>query len=141
VDAHLEIAQPAFRLSPWPYFGFASAQTIVKSRGPFDLVLVDAPGGHYGRDGALPLLFELLAPGALIVVDDAAWGREQWMLYRWLQRYEGLELVSFDPAFGRHGVAVLRAHPPLTERRTRWGWVSGAVHAGVNWAARIRRRR
>ncbi|MEO5509769.1 MAG: class I SAM-dependent methyltransferase [Longimicrobiales bacterium] len=72
----------------------------------YDLVLIDAPWGRYGRDGALHLALPHLAVGGLIVLDDAARIREQRTLRRWLNRYAGLELIANDWSIGR-GVAVL----------------------------------
>jgi hypothetical protein len=99
-------------------------------------VLVDAPQWYVGRDGALPLILHSLAPGALIVVDDAGRNQEQWAIRRWLQTYAGLSLVCYQKEFGTYGVAVLAFNGDTTQRHSVRTWVSSAVHVGVNWAVR-----
>jgi predicted O-methyltransferase YrrM len=139
IDAHLEVTRPAFELRPWPCHGYATARRIVAQRGPYDLVLIDAPQWYFGRDGALPLAIEHLRPGALIVVDDAGRPQERWAIHRWLQTYPGLSLVSFDPEFGRNGVAVLQSDGSERVLSLR-ALTSAAMHAGVNWVVRTSRR-
>jgi predicted O-methyltransferase YrrM len=140
IDAHMEVALPAFRvLRSGPTHLYATAHRIVQVRGPYDLVLVDAPQAYYGRDGALPLAWEALRPGALVVVDDAGRPQERWAIRRWLQTYTGLTLAGYDPGFGRNGVAVLRVGR-LAQRPSARAWISGAVHAGVGWLRRRVRR-
>lgn len=137
IDAHLEVAVLVFRLrDPFPCHVYATAQQTVAERGPYDLVFVDAPQRYYGRDGTLPLVAGSLRPGALLVLDDAGRRGERSAIRRWLQTYVGLELVVFDPKFGRYGVAILRANQPLTQRRSVQSWVSGAANASVAWLRR-----
>ncbi|HEX6589049.1 MAG TPA: class I SAM-dependent methyltransferase [Longimicrobiales bacterium] len=87
------------------YFGYRQLEEVL-ARGPYDFVFIDAPAGPYGRDGALRAAFEALAPGALIVLDDARRAREQRTVRRWLLAYPELRLVANDPSIGR-GLAVL----------------------------------
>ena len=142
VDAHLEVALPVFRLTdPFPCHVYATANRVVAARGPYDLVFVDAPQRYYGRDGALPLVAGSLRPGTLIVLDDAGRREERSAVRRWLKTYVGLELVVYDPAFGRFGVAILRVNQPLTQRTSVRSWVSGAADAGVAWLRRTVQRR
>ena len=142
IDAHLEVALPVFRvLGSFPCHLYATAQLTVAARGPYDLVFVDAPQRYYGRDGTLPLVAGSLRPGALLVLDDAGRRGERSAIHRWLQTYVGLELVVFDPKFGRYGVAILRANQPLTQRRSVASWVRGAAHASVAWLWRTVRGR
>jgi predicted O-methyltransferase YrrM len=122
----------------WRPFPCHRYTVSLAQRGPFDLVLVDAPQWYYGRDGALPLIAPYLAQNALIVVDDAGRHQEQWAIQRWLQTYRGLTLETNDPTFGRNGVAVLRANG-LIERPNLGSWVSGLVHAGINMVVRAGR--
>ena len=138
VDAHMEVAVPRFRvLRSGPSFVFATARPAIEARGPFDLLFVDAPQCDYGRDGALPLVLGLLAPGAVIVLDDAGRLQEQWAARRWLQTYPWLSLAGYRPTFGRHGVAVLKVDGTASGSRGAWrAWVSGSVHAAVNSVAR-----
>lgn len=137
VDAHLEVAQPIFRFTgPFPCHVYATAQQTVAERGPYDLIFADAPQRYYGRDGTLPLVAGSLRPGALIVLDDAGRREEGSAIGRWLLTYVGLELVVYDPTFGRRGVAILRAKRPLTQRYSVRSWVGGAAHAGAAWLRR-----
>ena len=87
---------------------FRDAADIVASRGPYDLVLVDAPQGFYGRDGALQMARRYLAPGALVVLDDAGRSGERWALFRSLVTIRGYRLVFWDPELGGRGCAILR---------------------------------
>jgi predicted O-methyltransferase YrrM len=140
IDAHLEVALPVFRmLGPFPCHLYATAQRTVVERGPYDLVLVDAPQRYYGRDGALPLVAGSLRCGALIVLDDAGRIWERAVIRRWLQTYVGLELIAFDPEFGRQGVAILRVTHLLSERTSVRPWVSGMAQASVGLMARTAR--
>ena len=85
--------------------------------GPFDFVLVDAPQSWVGRAGALHVAHAHLAPGAVIVVDDAGREGERNLIAGWLRAYPGLRLAAFDPEYGRLGVAVLVFDG---NRRVRW---------------------
>jgi len=137
VDSHLEATAPRFRfLRSGPCHVYSSAAAIVRSRGPYDLMLVDAPQWYYGRDGAMPLALDALSPGALVVIDDASRHQERWAIRRWLRVYPGLTMIGFLPAFGRNGVAVLRFSGDRTRRFSIGAWMSGAVHSGVGWMVR-----
>jgi predicted O-methyltransferase YrrM len=77
--------------------------------GEFDLLVVDGPPGKTGpqaRYPALPLLRDHLAPGALIVLDDANRTEEQATAERW-----GAEFPEFTQERIRHerGTIVLRS--------------------------------
>lgn len=76
------------------------------ARAPFDLVVIDAPPGAYGR--AAPLLdsYAMLAPGAVVVLDDASRSEERSAIVRWLATFPGLRLVVHDEGVQR-GIAVL----------------------------------
>lgn len=74
---------------------------------PFDLVLVDAPQWWLGRDSTLYLASPYLAPGAVIVVDDAGRPGEDAAVRAWLASYPGLVVTHLDRDFGGRGVAVL----------------------------------
>jgi predicted O-methyltransferase YrrM len=83
----------------------------LERRGPFDLVLVDGPPFFFGRDGTVPAVLPWLAPGSVIVMDDARRRPEQGAIRRWLATRPGLDLVLMEPGFGGelgNGVAVLR---------------------------------
>jgi predicted O-methyltransferase YrrM len=108
VDASLVQSRLVFRAFPggvaWCY---ERAPATLSERGPFDLVLVDAPQSFVGRAGALHTALAHLSEGALIVVDDAGREGERNLIAGWLRAYPGLRLAAFDPGFGRLGVAVL----------------------------------
>ena len=87
-------------------YEYAEAGGALPGRGPFDFVLVDGPPWFYGRDGAMHSAIAHLAPGAIVVVDDAARQAERRTVARWLRTFPGLRLAAYDPAFGR-GIAVL----------------------------------
>lgn len=109
------------------YYGYSRTDEIVE-RGPYDLVFVDAPFGALGRDGALHACFEALAPGALVVLDDSARGREQGVLRRWLSTYPELQLVANDFDVGR-GIAIL-SHAGGAERKRPFSldvWAGGVL--------------
>jgi predicted O-methyltransferase YrrM len=76
---------------------------------PIDLLLVDGPpayaAGHgLARYPALPVLCDLLAPGATVVLDDAERPGEQEVLRRW----EHESGYDFDRQADRAGVAVAK---------------------------------
>ena len=108
VDAELTPVTPRLGWSPIGLHHRYEVDDLLARRGPFDLVVVDAPQYWYGRGGALPTVRPHLADGALVVLDDAARKGERWALYRWLRTYPGLELLAYDASFGGRGVALLR---------------------------------
>lgn len=76
--------------------------------GEIDLLTVDGPPENTGimaRYPALPLLYEKLRPGALILVDDYMRDSEYAMVGRWLNEFD-CELVLAEA--NEKGVAVLR---------------------------------
>jgi predicted O-methyltransferase YrrM len=107
VDAKLIVTGLHRRLSThgltWSY---RDVRRMIAPRAPFDLVLIDGPPGQYGRSSPLHDAFPLLAPGAVIVLDDAARGRERAAMNWWLTTYPGLGRVVFDTDAER-GIAVL----------------------------------
>ena len=88
------------------YFAYPDARAAIAERGPFDLVLIDAPQWCYGRDGGLHSVYPYLKPGAAVILDDAARIMERWTLFRWLSLYPDLRLVLFRPDYAK-GLAVL----------------------------------
>jgi len=78
---------------------------LIASRAPFDLLLIDGPPARYGRASPLHDTYQFLAPGAVIVLDDAARRGEQTIAKEWLATYRGLELVVMDRETER-GIAV-----------------------------------
>ena len=108
VDAKLVIRPLTCSLSRdgllWRYRDLARHLAL---RAPFDLVVIDAPPGKYGRSSPLFDSYPLLAAGAVVVLDDAARLRERTAIARWIATYPGLHLVVLDEA-ARRGIAVLR---------------------------------
>ena len=122
------------------YFRLEGANAALARRAPFDLVLIDAPQYFFGRDGALHVGWEHLAPGALILLDDAARSGERRTLRRWLATYPGLELVHVDPTLGSNGMALLRRGSDPTVR-TRAGVLIGSAVSALDGWRRWRDRR
>jgi predicted O-methyltransferase YrrM len=109
-----------------------AAEAAASMRGPFDLVLVDAPDGYFGRDGALHAIYHALAPGALIVVDDSRRRKERDMMARWLWTYPGLVMLADEPTLG-HGTAVIGFTGDPRERLSARTLVSGSVREAYAW--------
>jgi hypothetical protein len=138
VDARLVVAAPQVRVCREGIYNvYAASLPELKARGPYDMVFIDGPQWYYGRDGGLPLVYDLLQPGALILLDDAGRPQERWALRRWLQTFPGLELLAYHSQFGRKGVALLRHTGDKTRRRTPWPWISGGIHLTTNWLTRV----
>lgn len=89
------------------HFAFCGIKNEVAARGPFDLVVVDAPQFFFGREGALPLVHEHLAKGAFILLDDAERLSEKWAVWQWLHSFPGLKLAYRNDRFGEKGIAIL----------------------------------
>jgi predicted O-methyltransferase YrrM len=136
VDTRMVAAPVRFMVAGWGV-GYAQPAALgeVSRRAPYDLVLIDAPGGNYGRLGTFPLVAEFLEPGATVVVDDAKGSSSNWIIASWLRRYPGLELEAYDPEYGRRGLAILRWHggPPRWSARA---WLGGCYHAVSRWRRR-----
>ncbi len=109
VDARLVASPLGLRLGGLrPMWVYTRAADALAARAPYDLVLIDAPPRRYRRDGPMHMARPHLAPGALVVLDDAARPEERASVEGWLDRYAELELVLHDVDFGGKGVAVLR---------------------------------
>lgn len=141
VDARLIESLPKLRMTfTGPAFCFASAKRSLASRGPFDLVFIDAPQHFFGRDGAMSLVHPWLLPGALLVVDDAGREAERYAIARWLRTFPSLELMLLDESFGGRGVAVLRHTTPGEPRVNLWSWITSTIHLLRSRPGRIRHR-
>lgn len=126
VDAHLVVSPLLLRASRHGLmYGYYGSARQLAARAPFDLVLIDAPPGKYGRDSPLYQVYDLLDAGAIVVLDDAGRPAEQTACRRWLDTFPGLELVLFDEQ-GR-GTAVFR-HNGDKRRRVDGRSVLGTVH-------------
>lgn len=97
-------------LEPWapggqPWYG----QQWLADVPPIDLLVVDGPQGNVcpmARYPAVPALSQFLAPGAAILVDDAARKDERTMVRHWLS--ENPELTAIDVET-EQGAVVLRS--------------------------------
>jgi predicted O-methyltransferase YrrM len=119
------------------YHGYsAEARAAVAARGPFSLVFIDGPDGYIGRDGALHLAFPYLAPGALIVVDDARRRKERETIARWLAVYPGLSMLADAPSLG-HGTAVLGYNGDSSHRVSARAFTSSAVREAYAWVRNL----
>jgi hypothetical protein len=87
---------------------YAGLDSALRDRGPYDLVVIDAPRWRDGREGALHAALPHLRPDARIVLDDAGRAAEKWVLRRWLAACPSLRLELYEPHGPHHGVAVLR---------------------------------
>jgi predicted O-methyltransferase YrrM len=109
VDSHMIVAQPRLSIGKiGVYYAFKDAREAIAERGPYDMVVIDSPQYFYGRDGAIPIVYNHLVPNARIILDDAGRGGERWAIFRWLKTYPGLSLDLYDDKFGGKGLAVLR---------------------------------
>jgi len=136
IDAALVVASLHRKLSRhgvlWHYRNISKA---LASRAPFDLVLIDAPPGRFGRASPLHDVFRLLTKDAVVVLDDAARPREQTAIRQWQTTYPGLELVLLDRDTA-DGVAVFR-HDGTGRRRI--AWRAAAWNVREQWRERRRR--
>jgi predicted O-methyltransferase YrrM len=112
VDARLVVAPLKLRMTRhgplYVYDGIAPALT---SRGPFDLVLVDAPPGEFGRDWPFYAAAPFLSAGALVMLDDVERAQEQTTLRRWARALPIESIGEVASADGRRS-AVLRLAQP-----------------------------
>lgn len=94
-------------------YSYGDIESRLAARGPYDLLFVDAPPMHFGRDCALHLAAPHLRIGALVVLDDAARRAEWTTVRRWLRQYPGLSVAVWQPSFER-GIGVLKYERPGT---------------------------
>jgi hypothetical protein len=131
VDAQLIASPLFFRLSLGPHHGYGTgAAAGVAQRGPYTLVLIDAPHGFFSRDGTLHLAMPHLSPGALILVR-----KESDTVGRWLDTYPGLVMLHRDRVLG-HGVAVMGYTGNPSRRLSSRAIITGAVREAYGWIAR-----
>jgi predicted O-methyltransferase YrrM len=108
VDARLIVAPLRRRVTrEGLYWWYEGASETLAARGPFDLVLVDAPPKSFGRDTPLFEALPHLAERAVIVLDDAGRRREIRIVGRWLRSVIGIESLVHHRTFGGRGVAIL----------------------------------
>ena len=107
VDSRLIVTELRMTLSRHGLmYGYPGASRQIAERAPYDLLIVDAPPGEYGRDAPVYDAYSLLADGAIVVLDDAARNAERTAVRRWLETFPGLRLALLDTTSER-GTAVL----------------------------------
>jgi predicted O-methyltransferase YrrM len=110
VDAPL--VETALDAGTWRWYDLSGLSSI----DPIELLFVDGPPGDTGplaRYPALPMLLDRLAPGAAIIVDDAARPDEREMVARWSAEVPGLEVRRLRLAKGGT-LLTLGSTPPRT---------------------------
>lgn len=138
VDSRLLCSQPVPTLGRMGVFRWhRDSAAEVARRGPYDLLVVDAPQYYHGREGALALAYEHLSVGAVILLDDARRGGEKWALWKWLRTYPGLVLERLDEE-GK-GVAILRKVRPAPPGLSFVAFLVGIRHGYLRWRKRGRR--
>jgi predicted O-methyltransferase YrrM len=90
----------------WHYYDPDKLATL----DPIDMLVVDGPSQQGApqdmvRYPALPLLFDKLNPGALILVDDAIRSHEQAIIARWQAEFPVERVATFDT---QKGTALLQ---------------------------------
>ncbi len=137
VDALMLKAGLAVRLSRLgvfhQYTGIAAA---LAERAPDELVLIDAPPGHLGRDATLLAAAPYLAPGALAILDDATRPGERTAVRRWTRALD-IDVLLERPDFGR-GILVLRVASPRAPSFA-WRTFAGSVQDRLLEIGRILR--
>lgn len=120
LEAPLEPSELSLENAPWYA---ASAVSALPGEG-IDLLLVDGPPGYgdgmaHSRYPALPALAERLAPGCLVILDDAGREAEREIVQRWAEECDGWEF-GFDEttgiAVGRRGGSRFSPLQPLARR-------------------------
>jgi predicted O-methyltransferase YrrM len=107
-------------------YAYRHVERMIKPRAPYDLVVIDAPPGKFGRDSPMYDAYPLLADGALIILDDAARPAEQTAVRRWLRTFPGLRVVVSAMSHGC-GTVVLE-HSGNKRRRFSARAVLGTLH-------------
>lgn len=105
----------------------AEASRAVERTG-IDAVLAPA-ALRFSRDGTMHLSAAWLAPGPVLVLDDAGRNSTQWMLACWLRLYRALRVTAFDPVFGGRGLAMLQWDGQPRARLSLRAWLGSAYHA------------
>ena len=88
----------------WGTFSWYESEVSNIAPRDIQLVICDGPPGSTegGRYGLLPVMRRHLAPGALILLDDAGRRGEQRVLERWSEEFDATyDIVDVDRAFAR----------------------------------------
>lgn len=79
---------------------------------PIDLLIVDGPPvktQKHSRYPALPLLYDLLAPDAVVIVHDTHRSMESEAIEFWKEEFPGMETETID---SEKGITIIRTHKP-----------------------------
>ena len=134
VDSQMIVSRPTTAMGRMGLYALhRDAREELGIRAPFQLVLIDGPQAHRGREGAMPLIYDLLPVGTLIFLDDAARRGERIAIWKWLMSYPGLQLEYFDAAFGSKGLAVLRKSRPIEPRFSLGCYIVGLNQGFKRW--------
>lgn len=90
-------AVAAERLAPYPNVEFLVGdwRELLRPRGPFELVFLDGGGFKHAPEENGDLVFSLLAPGGLLVMDDLTPGRPEFDPVRaWAHGHSGLRAAE-----------------------------------------------
>jgi predicted O-methyltransferase YrrM len=105
---HAPLTRTQINRHAWTWYTTA----LMDELDDIDLLLVDGPAQFRNarrqiRYPALPLLYDRLAPGALILLDDANRDDERRVVARWLREFPALEMVETNDDLEK-GAALLR---------------------------------
>lgn len=101
--------------------------SFLNQSSPIDFVLIDGPQQFKGREGNLDFIYNKLADGCLIILDDAGRYLEASLLFKWLKVYQGLDLVFYDPDFGSKGLAILKVNKTVVRKFSPVAFVFGFI--------------
>lgn len=125
VDARMLHAPLTLRFSKHGLLhSYTGIGSTLRGRGPFDMVFIDAPPGHLGRDSTLLSAAAFLTPSAIVVLDDAARPAEKTAVRRWERSVRVNRLYESDRV-GR-GIVVLEVQPGVPEFS--WRTFAGTIH-------------
>lgn len=112
--AHAPLKEVTLKGQRWLWYGSEVLEGITS----VDLVIVDGPPSNVqklARYPALPMLFDILTDGAVIVLDDSNRKDEQLIVDRWLQEYP---LLTRETIHTEKGTIILRKNLDLAKGET-----------------------
>jgi len=101
---HAPLKELRFGDRTWHWYD----RTKLKSIKNVDMLVVDGPPGpmqKLSRYPALPVLYKQLAPGAVVVLEDAKRTDERQVVKMWMKEFRGFEYEFVDT---QKGAAILR---------------------------------
>lgn len=126
VDARMFHAALTLRLSRHGLLhSYTGVGEALRRRGPFNMVFIDAPPGHLGREATLLAAAPFLAQSAIVVLDDAARPAEKTAVRRW-ERSMWVNRIYESDSVGR-GIVVLEV-PHTGVPAFSWRTFAGTIH-------------